>query len=138
MNEEQWKATKDKVKAHIKTNELDENTLIAIGVFIKNGDKATDDFSRGKAATGLKAIFSTMSNSPFDGRKPDPIVVKDGLKTLGEALTAAWVSTPLFAIVETPHGKSKKAAYDSGEEWVQTKLKLYRKKLLAAHKAGNL
>ena len=138
MNEELWKAIKDKVKGYTDENEMGETTLIAIDVFIENGDNASDDYSRGKAAIGLKALFSTMDSTPFDGRKPDSKAVKDGLKELGEALTAAWVSTPLFAIVETPHGKSKKAAYDSGEEWVQAKLRLYRKKLLAADKAGNL
>jgi hypothetical protein len=138
MNEELWKAIKDKVKGYTDENEMGETTLIAIGVFIENGDNASDDYSRGKAAIGLKALFSTMDSTPFDGRKPDSKAVKDGLKELGEALTAALEHEGLFRIVEVPHGKTGKAAFESGEDWVQSRLKIYRRRLLAAHKAGNL
>jgi hypothetical protein len=139
MNAEQWNDTKTMIDTWMNGGKLDKPTTTTLTLFIDNGDKATDDRGRKQALAGLKALCSTMDSTPFTTRKPDPTTVVEALETLRLALTRMWTENDaLFTIVEVPHGKTKKAAYESGEEWVQSRLKIYRKRLLDAHGVGNL
>ena len=138
MNQENWTKQKEKVEAFLESanGQIDENVAHAAKALISITDQIDTNTIRKNTLAGLKALFAQTENSPFLNRSTTPIDVEKALKELGDALTVAWVSSPLFHIVETPHGKTGKDTFDSGEEWVQSKLKRYKSKLLSAYKAG--
>jgi hypothetical protein len=139
MNQENWIKQKEKVEAFLESanGQIDENVAQAAKAMISAADQIDTNAMKRNALAGLKALFSTQENSPFNTRMADPPQVVEALEALKLDLTMMWNKHEgLFTIVEVPHGKTGKDAYVSAEDWVQSRLKIYRKRLLAAVKAG--
>ena len=141
MNQENWTKQKEKVEAFLESanGQIDENVAHAAKTMISIADQIDTNAVRRNTLAGLKTLFTQTENSPFNTRMADPPQVVEALEELRLALTLMWNKhDALFTIVEVPHGKTGKAAFESGEEWVQSRLKIYRKRLLAAHKNGGI
>ena len=132
MDDEQWNEITERVSAHDAGKDING----VLKAMIKIGEAPE---KRVSAVASMKAICRTLENSPFNTRRADPPQVVEALETLRLMLTRMWnTEDHLFTIVEVPHGKTRKAAFESGEEWVQSRLKIYRKRLLDAHKNGGI
>lgn len=132
MDDEQWNEITARVAAHDAGKDINGvlKTMIKIGEAPEN---------RAASVASMKALCRTLENSPFGTRKADPPQVVEALEALRLALTIMWnENDDLFTIVEVPHGKTGMTHFESGEEWVQKKLKVYRQRLLAAAKNGGL
>jgi len=141
MEDEQWNEVKEKIFAHGKLYSYSDGYTTVIQTMLNTGDESRNPNVKDSMVRSLKALCKTLDNNPFSSRNSLPAAVVESLKLMEESLIAfyenIWESNSgIFAIVEPPHGKSKLEVFESREQWVEARLVIYRKRLVAAFNSG--
>jgi hypothetical protein len=142
MDSEDWSAFCEKVKEYEMCGDANATTMLAVNAMVDAGNE--DENERKSVESAVKALLKGKTGNPFRGGRGDILSftqkngVSEAFGPFRDALAGAFEALPLFNAVIRPHGRTKKANYDTGEAFANAILMKAMENIKNLAKAGEL